>query len=348
MQLTVDLADPIDIMGSLEMFRRSGDDLIDRWDGQRLLRAVPAGPRRWIAVLARPVATAVGARFAVTIEDAADAEVARRAVRSTFVDRTPEFARLCADDAVIARYEHWNPGIHQIRQLDLFTALVRCISAQQVNLRWAVTTRRRLAEAFGVACELDGETVYGLDPWRIAEADPAAIRDLQFTTAKSRSIVAVAQAVAAGTVTTERLDCLSDSEVIERLSALRGIGRWSAEWILARTLGRACVVAGDLGVRKAVGLAYRDDPAPSEREVRALTRHWGAAAGTAQAVLLHALGEGELRSPPRPRRSSAAPRGGRPARDTDGASIETSAQTSHRPSSVEPRGRGRAARSGRS
>jgi 3-methyladenine DNA glycosylase/8-oxoguanine DNA glycosylase len=59
-------------------------------------------------------------------------------------------------------------------------------------------------------------------------------------------------------------------------------------------MGRPVVVAGDLGVRKAVGLAYLGTPMPSESQVRAATAHWGESAGVAQALLLHALGEGAL------------------------------------------------------
>jgi DNA-3-methyladenine glycosylase II len=187
------------------------------------------------------------------------------------------------------------PGIRQIRQLDIFTALIRCISAQQVNLRWAVTTRRRLAEAFGHPHEIDGEVVYALDPERVARADPAQIRQMQFTTSKSLSIVATAQALLANTdLELDHLNELEDEDVIQRLSAIRGIGRWSAEWVLARTLGRPRVVAGDLGVRKAVGLAYAAKALPSESEVRSATAHWGESAGAAQALLLHALSEGAL------------------------------------------------------
>jgi DNA-3-methyladenine glycosylase II len=49
------------------------------------------------------------------------------------------------------------------------------------------------------------------------------------------------------------------------------------------------VVAGDLGVRKAVGLVYDAGPLPDEGQVRALTAHWGAAAGLAQELVLYAL-----------------------------------------------------------
>lgn len=232
--------------------------------------------------------------FAVCVTDCAHVAHIREVVANTFMPAPQDWERLKAEDSVITRLDGLFPGIRQIRQLDVFTALIRCISAQQVNLRWAVTTRRRLAEAFGVRHCIDGQTVYALDPTRIAHVDPAEIRALQFTTSKSVSIVATARAIVDGALDLEDLQGLDDEAVIERLVKIRGIGRWSAEWVLARTLGRPRVVAGDLGVRKAVGLAYFGPTLPTEPEVRAATRHWRESAGVAQALLLHALGERAL------------------------------------------------------
>jgi len=174
-------------------------------------------------------------------------------------------------------------------QFDLLGALVRSISAQQVNLRWAATTRRRLAEAFGKRHLVAGHPVYSLSATRLAAASVEEIRALQFTTRKAEYIIGVAQAIADGHLDTQSLAVLPDDEVISRLTALRGIGLWTAEWILTRTLGRPRVVAGDLGVRKVVGMAYLRSPLASEAEVRKATAHWGASAGIAQALLLHSL-----------------------------------------------------------
>jgi DNA-3-methyladenine glycosylase II len=285
-------SEPIDIGGSLELFRRSGDDLVDRWDGTRLVRAVLTDAGVWTPFLARALTDEGG--FEVSIDDGSSVERVRAVVANTFMAAPPDHVRLLAEDAVIAAIDALFPGIRQIRQLDVFTALIRCVSAQQVNLRWAVTTRRRLAEAFGRRHLVDGEIVYALDPQPLARVDPVNIRALQFTTSKSESIVATAQAMIEGGLQLGDLSSLEDEAVIERLVRIRGIGRWSAEWVLARTLGRPRVVAGDLGVRKAVGLAYLGARMPSEAEVRAVTAHWGEAAGVAQALLLHALGEGAL------------------------------------------------------
>jgi DNA-3-methyladenine glycosylase II len=287
-ELTVSLVtfgEPIDIGASLELFRRSGDDFLDRWDGARLVRVLRFGPKR-----VPFVGTLDGT--ALRVSPATD-EVLAAAARTFFL-APPGFAELLVRDPVLAALHERFPGVRQPRQLDLFTALVRCVSAQQVNLRWAVITRRRLAECFGVRHEVEGHVVYTLEPEPLAGVAPEQIRVLQFTTSKARSIVAVAQAMVEGHLSLEELALLPDEEVIARLTAIRGIGRWSAEWILARTLGRPRVVAGDLGVRKAVGLAYLGTPLPTESHVREVIRHWGESSGVAQAMLLHALGEGGL------------------------------------------------------
>jgi DNA-3-methyladenine glycosylase II len=232
--------------------------------------------------------------FDVAVPAESAVEGVREVVAHTFMAAPADYVRLVHEDSLIAALDARFPGIRQIRQLDVFTALIRCISAQQVNLRWAATTRRRLAEAFGRRHEIDGHTVYALDPEQIAAVDPAQIRALQFTTSKSVSIVATARAMVEGGLDMRDLDVLDDEAVVERLVKIRGIGKWSAEWVLARTLGRPRVVAGDLGVRKAVGLGYLSTTTPSEAEVRAATAHWGESAGVAQALVLHALAEGVL------------------------------------------------------
>jgi DNA-3-methyladenine glycosylase II len=293
---------PIDIHGSLALYQRSGDDFVDRWDGARLIRAVMHGAGQWTPVVACAVREPGGAAFEVLVQGGAPVETVREIVANAFMAAPADFQRLVTEDPVVAALDSRFPGNRQIRQLDVFTALIRCISTQQVNLRWAVTTRRRLAETFGRRYEIDGQTVYALDPELLAQADPSQIRALQFTTSKSVSIVATARAMVDGGLHLKDLQDLDDEVVIERLVKIRGIGPWSAEWVLARTLGRPRVVAGDLGVRKAVGLAYLGTPEVSEPEVRRLTSHWRESAGVAQALLLYALGEGELRGP-----SSRAP-----------------------------------------
>jgi DNA-3-methyladenine glycosylase II len=161
--------------------------------------------------------------------------------------------------------------------------------------------------------------VWSLDPSRLAGAEVADLRELQFSNAKAVAVIAFAGAVASGRLDLEELAASEDEAVVERLVAFPGIGRWTAEWLLARTLGRPRVVAGDLGVRKAVGAAYLDGRMPSEAEVRAVTGHWGPAAGVAQQLRLHWLsteapGRGGPRRPAAATGSRSATRQGRSSR----------------------------------
>jgi DNA-3-methyladenine glycosylase II len=287
----VALPAPLDVPASLAFLGKWGDDLLDRWDGTHLVRTVHSGGRA-IPFVGVSAGTVAEPALDVTIEHAADHPSAEAAVRRMFVFPPPEFGELLARDLLLAALDARHPGLREVRQLDLFAALVRAISAQQVNLRWATTTRRRLAEAFGERHVVDGQEVYSLAPARLAEVEVAAIRALQFTTRKAEYIRHAAAASASGQLDLATLDALPDEEVIARLTALRGIGRWTAEWVLARTLGRPRVVAGDLGVRKVVGAAYlRATDLPSEDAVRRATAHWGSSATVAQALLLRTYGE---------------------------------------------------------
>ncbi len=295
------LPGPLDLPASVGFLSRWGDDGLDRWDGAHLVRTVPMTGRS-VAFAARSGGTREAPILLVRVErpgsahavEPAVAEAVASAVRASFLQPPPGFAALLRRDRVLRRLERRHPGVRPVLQLDLLGALVRAVSAQQVNLRWAATTRRRLAEAFGEPHEVAGLRVHSLAAERLAAATPAEIRALQFTTRKAEFIVGAAEAVASRRLSVELLRGLPDEEAIERLTAIRGVGPWTAEWILARTLGRPRVVAGDLGVRKAVSAAYLGGRLGDERDVRTATAHWGAHGAVAQAMLLHGLAEGSL------------------------------------------------------
>jgi DNA-3-methyladenine glycosylase II len=315
--VAVPVAGPVDLAGSLDVYRRSGDDLLDRWDGRVWLRAVAVGGAM-VGAAARPVGTLADPVLEVEAEAGADAATVGRALAGGFVTAPEALAELAAADPVVAGIAARFPGVGPVLQPDLLCAVVRSISAQQITLRFAAVLRGRLARRYGRRHRVGGgpapAEVWSLDAERLAGAEVAELRELQFSTAKSVAVVAFAGAVASGRVDLRELAGLADEEVVARLVAFPGIGRWTAEWLLARTLGRPRVVAGDLGVRKAVGAAYLDGRMPSEAEVRAVTGHWGPAAGVAQQLLLHWLShDAPGHGGPRPaaRRSRTATRPGR-------------------------------------
>ena len=144
------------------------------------------------------------------------------------------------------------------------------ITAQQVSLHSAFAVRSRLIERFGVA-----HRVAWAFPTRerIAEAAESEIREVGFSTRKAEYVTGSP----AATSTSTRSRSCPTRVVIEAITAQRGLGRWTADWFLARALGRPDAwPAGDLGVRKAVSFFYGSGRDLDETEVREVGERFGA------------------------------------------------------------------------
>jgi DNA-3-methyladenine glycosylase II len=145
-----------------------------------------------------------------------------------------------------------------------FEALVIAITAQQVSLQSAAATRARFVERFGARHEHAHEFPARED---VARASVRELRALGFSERKAEYVLELA----GSDLDLELLGALPDAGVIDGLTAVRGLGRWTADWFLARALARPeAWPAGDLGVRKAVAAFYADGRPLSIEEVRTM------------------------------------------------------------------------------
>jgi DNA-3-methyladenine glycosylase II len=150
---------------------------------------------------------------------------------------------------------------------DPYGALVRAIAGQQLSVKAAQAIWRRLIARF------DGRTP---TPEEILADDPEELRVAAgFSRAKVAYLRSLAEHVVSGELELERLDELPDDEVIRELTAVKGIGEWSAHMFLMFTLHRPDVLApGDLGIRNAVRAAYGLDAVPTPAELEAIAEPW--------------------------------------------------------------------------
>jgi DNA-3-methyladenine glycosylase II len=188
-----------------------------------------------------------------------------------------DFYRMAKTDRVLADLAVRLYGMRPTLAPGGLEMLVGSIIAQQVNLTFAFTLRARLVRRFGTAVAVDGETVYAFPTAAaLAELRVDELRALQFSTRKAEYIRDVARAIVDGRLDLAALAAATNVEVITCLTALRGLGRWTADWYLARCLGRgdACP-AGDLAVRKAFDHHYGRGRRLSEAAIRRRARAWG-------------------------------------------------------------------------
>jgi DNA-3-methyladenine glycosylase II len=205
-----------------------------------------------------------------------EAETAVRWLLSLDIGLEP-FYRWAQADPILAALCRQCYGMRPPRAPTLFEALITSISAQQVNLAFATATRSRLIRRYGRTLTVEGRTFYAFPTAEaLAEAALQDLRDMQFSWRKAEYIVNLARLVAAGELRLEAFSQLPNAEIIARITQVKGLGRWTADWLLARGLGRGDVIAaGDLAVRKALGKFYFAGQIPSIDEARDFAGRWG-------------------------------------------------------------------------
>lgn len=277
---------PLDVDLTLARYGRWGVDPANPYRDGTLHRVARVGDR---LVPFRLAVSGPPARPRATVAFAGpDAAVVRTALRRDAAQLLGErwdlegFYEAAAPDPVLAPLVRPRGGLWGLRPTlapDPFEMLVGAISAQQVNLAFAFATRARLVQRYGTPVELDGVTVYAFPtPAALAGVPVGELRAMQFSQRKAEYIVGLARELAGGQLDLGALARMPEQAVVARLTAVRGLGRWTAEWFLARALGRPDVCpADDLGVRRAVeALCFggrERDAAAVRRRARAWRPH---------------------------------------------------------------------------
>jgi DNA-3-methyladenine glycosylase II len=177
------------------------------------------------------------------------------------LDVEAAIAAVSAADPVMAEFIR-RAGLYEARvgEGDYFGSLARSIVFQQLAGRAASAILGRVVEAVG------GQ----LTPEALLSTNPESLRAAGLSAAKAAALIDLATKATDGTVPLNGIDAFDDEEIISRLSAVRGIGRWTAEMFLLFELRRPDVwPVDDYGVRKGYGLIYALPELIKPRELRA-------------------------------------------------------------------------------
>jgi DNA-3-methyladenine glycosylase II len=279
--------------------RRRQDNVVDRWDGTTYRRVlpVPAGP---VEVAVTQTAPAETSRLKVAVAGQPVCAAIRAAVTTALerllglrIDLT-EFYQFAAQDWQLGPLAQRFQGMKPPRYASVFEGVINAVACQQVTLTLGIRLLNRLAVACGAAFGEGTEAVHAFPrPVDLAGLSPAVLRQFGFSHQKGRSMIELARSVAEGHLDLERLAALSDDEAVQRLGELRGVGRWTAEYVLLRGLGRPHIFPGDdVGARNNLQRWLRLANPLDYQGVRRVLSRWDDYAGLVYFhLLLDRLGE---------------------------------------------------------
>ncbi len=198
-------------------------------------------------------------------------------------DAEPRFA------ALIQRVGPPRLGVE--RKRDLYEALVRAIAHQQLHGKAAEAILGRFIALFP-------DSVFPA-PAQVLDTEDAALRACGFSAAKLAAIRDICAKSLDGIVPARsRATRLTDDALIERLTTIRGVGRWTVEMLLIFTLGRPDVLpADDFGVREGYRVLFERDAQPKPRELAALAAPWSPYRSFATWYLYRAVEEARRQGP---------------------------------------------------
>ena len=229
---------------------RDPHSVTERLDGDRYLTAVQLRPGPALLSLdLAPDAVEVEVAPATARSDSHAASVEAHAIVAGLLGLDQDaaaFARL-ARKLGLGRLVAGRTELRIVQTPSVFDGLLWAVIGQQINLPFACLLKRRLIERTGR--RLDNGLYAPPTPAAVAALDPAELLPLQFSRQKADYVVAIARNVVRGELDLDALRAMSPTRAERTLLALRGLGPWSVNYVMMRSLGFAdCVPLGDTGV----------------------------------------------------------------------------------------------------
>jgi DNA-3-methyladenine glycosylase II len=186
------------------------------------------------------------------------------------------FYRMAKADRKIGPLIERFAGAKPPRFPSVFEALLNAVACQQLSVLMGILLLNRLTKRWAASIEGEHGALFTFpSPLELSSVRPAQLRALGFSRQKERTILGLARGCATDEDRFEALATVADDEVLNRLLALKGIGRWSAEYVMLRGLGRLNVfpgddVAGQKNLHKWLGLRKT----PDYEKARKLLSRW--------------------------------------------------------------------------
>ncbi|MCX9026412.1 MAG: hypothetical protein OIN85_09995 [Candidatus Methanoperedens sp.] len=237
--------------------RRRANNIVDRWDGKTYRRLLPLDGKLVDIAVTQAGPTddpelkieAAGAGLSSDDESNITAIVERMLGTR---QNLHEFYQLASEDDQLSQLAERYRGLKPPRFPTVFEAAINGIACQQITLTLGIILLNRLATNFGMPGRAESSPAYAFPrPEDLAGLKPQDIRKLGLSCNKANAIIELARMITEKRLDVKELELLDDETVLLHLCQLKGVGRWTAEYVMLRGFGRTHIFPGDdMGARK--------------------------------------------------------------------------------------------------
>ena len=187
-----------------------------------------------------------------------------------------EFYDSVEDDDPMAEFTGQFRGLGIAQSASPFEGLVLSILGQQISNQVARVIRDLLVDTLGKVVSVNGTDYRTFpSPATIADAGIDDLRGMKLSARKAEYISDIAESVASRSLDLDSLADMPDESIVEELVSLRGVGPWTAHWLLIRAFGRPDgFPGGDLAIQRSLGALYNGGKRLTENEAVELSARW--------------------------------------------------------------------------
>jgi DNA-3-methyladenine glycosylase II len=292
MKTIINIDTPLNFKSALEYFSRSDKEIVDLCKENVYQRVLVIKDKPLLAIV-KSVGTVLKPALDVYVPGCRSArllsEVEQRIKRIFSLNQDiRQYYREISGDEVLSKLSKGHYGFKPPVTPSIYEALIWAITGQQLNLSFIYSLKARLVMKYGPKFRYNGRRYYGFpSPQELSSISPDELRDMQFSRRKAEYIIGLTRSVLKGDINLKGLERMKEEDALDRLMKIKGVGRWTAEYVLLRGMGHWGVIpADDIGIRNAVTHFYKYKKQVSGREVRKRAKAWGEYKGCAAFYLL--------------------------------------------------------------
>lgn len=280
---------PYNFQLSMNIFRYFNEENIDKFDGINYYRAIIINQIPFILKLSS-IGTTTHPRIKATVFSKSGIEI--DTIKKSIIEITNQiinsdldltkFYQYFSKDKIISPLCKNYYGLKPPRTPTIFEAIIIAILEQQVNLSFAIRLKNTLALKYGLHLSLnDINCLTFPKPQALFIASIDDIHSLHISRRKAEYIIDVSKLIINGELNLKDFEVLPNERIIDILTKIRGIGLWTAEYILVRGLGRLdAIPADDMALRNSLSSTFSGNGKKlSSNEVRKMSLRWGKYSG---------------------------------------------------------------------